>query len=239
MTDPPPDAPLRALLEGRPLLRLTLRDRDYGMPCPEDRWYVKGAIDDLLKPAMEGMVLRLDVLDTSEGDCDDVLVIGVVDPATALPKLRDLLARLQVPTGAVLAWEGSEDNLLPGLPTRKELVRQATDRMIEMVLAECIACAPADWQAGTLTIQCDGNWLGYRLKNAASTNPATISARLRALCEELAVLMWKNGSQWREAVLRYEGKRFTIQFSYEVPLDPIPRTTVPAPGEPKSWWKFW
>lgn len=239
MTDTHPDAPLRALLEGRPLLRLTLRDRDYGMPCPEDRWYVKGAIDDLLKPAMEGMVLRLDVLDTSEGDCDDVLVIGVVDPATALPKLRDLLARLQVPAGAVLAWEGSNDNLLPGLPTRKELVRQATDRIIEMVLAECMACAPADWQSGTLTVQCDGNWLGYKLKNARSGNPATISARLRTLCEELAVLMWKNGNQWREAVLEYEGKRFTMQFAYEEPLDPIPRTTVPASGEPKPWWKFW
>lgn len=239
MTDTRPDAPLRTLLEGRPVLKLTLRDRDYGMPCPEDRWDVKGAIDDLLKPAMEGMVLRLDVLDTSEGDCDDVLLIGVADIATALPKLRALLARLHVPAGAMLVLDGSEENLLPDLPTRKELVRQATDRMIEMALAECIVCAPADWQAGTLTIQCDGDWLGYRLKNAASANPATISARLRALCEELAVLMWKNGSRWREAVLRYEGKRFTIQFSYEAPLDPIPRTTVPAPGEPKPWWKFW
>lgn len=239
MTDTYPDAPLRALLEGRPLLKLTLRDRDYGTPCPEDRWTVKAAIDDLLKPAMEGMVLRLDVLDTSNGDADDVLVIGVVDPATALPKLRGLLTCLNVPAGAMLVLDGSEDNLLTGLPTREEIIRQASDRMIEAVLAECIACAPADWQAGTLTIQCDGSWLGYKLKNALSRNPATISARLRSLCEELAVLMWKNGSQWREAVLAYEGKRFTIQFSYEEPRDPISRTPAPSAAKPQPWWKFW
>lgn len=234
-----PDAALRALLDSQALLRLTLRDRDYGMPCPEDRWHVKAAIDELLKPAQEGMVLDLDVLDTPEGDADDVLIIGVVNIASALPKLRDMLKRLNIPAGAMLVLNGSEENLLSDLPAREEMVRQATDRMIETVLAECIACAPADWQAGTLTVQCDGNWLGYKLKNAQSRNPATISARLRSLCEELAVLMWKNGSQWREAVLQYEGKRFTIQFSYEEPRDPIPRTPVPAPADPRPWWKFW
>jgi len=238
-----PDAPLRASLKDRPVLSLTLRDRDYGAPCPEDRWYVKGAIDDLLKPAQEGMVLDLDVLDTPEGDADDILVIGVVDLASALPKLRDLFKRLNIPAGAILVVDGSEENLIPDLPSRAELVRQATDSMIQMVLAESIACAPADWESGTLTIQCDGNWLGYKLKNAKSRNSASISGDLKSLCEELAVLMWKNGNEWREAVLAYEGKRFTIAFSYEEPREPIPRTPAPtpapAPAAPWPWWKLW
>ena len=246
-----PDAPLRASLKDRPVLSLTLRDRDYGAPCPEDRWYVKGEIDDLLKPAQEGMVLDLDVLDTPEGDADDILIIGVVDLDAALPKLRDLFKRLNLAAGAILVVDGSDDNLIADLPARAELVRQATDSMIEMVLAECIACAPADWQAGTLTIQCDGNWLGYKLKNAASNNAASISGQLRSLCEELAVLMWKNGNEWREAVLAYEGERFTIAFSYEEPRDPIPRTPdstpaatpaptpAAAPAAPRPWWKLW
>ncbi|MFB9241928.1 hypothetical protein IV454_29065 [Massilia antarctica] len=234
MSEIHPDAALRVLLEGSPVLRLTLRDRDYGMPCPTDRWQVKAAVDDLLKPALEGMVLDLDVVDATG---DDVLVIGVVDLNTALPKLRDLLKSLSVPAGATLVLDGGEENLVPDLPTRDELVRQTTDSMIQMVLAECIESAPSDWQAGTLTIQCDGNWLGYQLKNAKSRNSATISGRLRAMCEEIAVLMWKNGNKWREAVLQYEGKSFTVKFSYEEPLHPIPRS--PTAAAVKPWWKLW
>lgn len=239
MTDTRPDAPLRAALQGCPLLRLTLRDRDYGTPCPPDRWYVKAAIDDALKPAMEGMVLDLDVLDTPDGDADDVLVIGVIDLDTALPALRAVLQRLNIPAGASLVLDGSDENLAPGLPTRNELVRQATDKLIEAVLAESIVCAPADWQSGRLTIQCDGNWLGYKLKNAQSRHAASISGELRSLCEELAVLMWKNGSRWREAVLAYDGPRFTIAFSNDEPRDPIPRPSTPAPATPEPWWKIW
>jgi hypothetical protein len=56
MNEVHPDAALRVLLEDHPVLRLTLLDRDYGMPCPSDRWQVKAIIDELLKPAREGMV---------------------------------------------------------------------------------------------------------------------------------------------------------------------------------------
>jgi len=184
-----------------------------------------------------GMVLYVDVLEDDDGVCDDVLVIGVVNPEAALPKLRDLLKNLNVPAGATLVFEGSDENQVPELPTRDQLVRQTTDGMIQMVLMECIKCAPKDWQAGTLTIQCDGSWLGYKLKNGQSRNAATISASLSALCEELAVFMWKNGQQWREAILQYEGKSFNVGFTYEEPLDPIPRVTLPP--TPKPWWKRW
>lgn len=241
MNDAHPDAALRDLLEGRPRLRLTLLDRDYGMPCPEDRWEVKAEIDRLLKPSLEGMVLRLDVLEDEDGNADDLLIIGVVDLESALPKLRALLNKLHVPAGAVLVVDGSDDNLVPDLPTRSELVRQMTEQFIRMAAAECIACAPPDWHTGTLTIQCDGQWVGYQLKNDQSSNPAAISGRLAALCEEIAVLMWKNGSRWREAVLHYEGKDFTIEFSDEEPRHPIPRAAdagaAPAPAKP--WWKLW
>jgi len=235
-----PDAALRELLEGRPQLRLTLIDRDYGMPCPEDRWEVKAAIDRLLKPSLEGMVLGLDVLEDEDGNADDVLIIGVVDLATALPKLRDALKQLHVPAGATLVVDGGADNLAPDLPTRAELVREMADCFIQLLLAECIECAPSDWKTGTLTIQCDGNWIGYKLKNAESRHAASISGRLQALCEELSVLMWNNGNRWREAVLHYEGKDFTIEFSYEESLHPIPRPTDAADAAPaKPWWKLW
>ena len=232
-----PDAALLTLLEARPRLRLTLLDRDYGTPCAEDRWHVKGAIDHALKPSLLGMVLDVDILERDDGTCDDVLVIGVVSLETTLPKIRDVLMRLNVPAGATLVMDGAEENLLSDLPVRDELVRRETDSVLQQVLVECINCAPPDWQAGTLTIQCDGNWLGYKLKNADSRKAATISPHLRALCEELAVLMWRNGNQWREAVLQYEGTKFSIAFSYDEPLHPIPRVSPPTPA--KAWWKLW
>jgi len=241
-----PDAPLLSLLEGRPLLRLTLLDHDYGTPCPEDRWEVKAAIDGLLKPSRLGMVLDVDVLEHDDGTCDDVLVIGVVDAAAALPKLCDLLKNLRVPAGATLVFDGSEENRLSGLLPRDEVVRESIEDMLQMLLAECRQCAPADWQAGTLTIQCDGSWLGYQLKNPRSPNAATISPRLKALCEELAVIMWNNGNRWREAVMDYEGKQFTMAFSHEEPPHPIPHPEPAEPPEPaappaspRSWWKLW
>ena len=234
-----PDSALQALLYERPVLRLTLRDRDYGMPCPADRWQVKAAIDDLLKPTLEGMVLDLDVLELEDGTADDILVIGVVNLDAALPKLRELLKSLYVPAGAILVLDGTTENLVPDLPARDELVRQMTDHMMQMLLSACIQCAPSDWQSGTLTIQCDGNWLGYQLKNARSSNAAQISGHLRALCEEIAVFMWRNGNRWREAVMQYEGKSFNVKFSYDEPLHPIPRPAAPAPAPAKPWWKLW
>jgi hypothetical protein len=178
----------------------------------------------------------LDVVDVT---ADDVLIIGVMDPATALAKLRDLLKRLNLPAGATLVLDGGAENLIPDLPPRDELVRRATDTMTQLVAAECIGSAPSDWKAGTLTIQCDSDWLGYQLKNAQSMNPATISGRLRDLCEELAVLMWRSGNRWREVVLQFEGKRFTLKFSYEEPPHPIPRPAPAAVAVTKPWWKFW
>lgn len=236
------DAALQQSLQGGPLLRLTLRDRDYGMPCPEDRWEVKAAIDKLLKPSLEGMVLDLDVLETADGDCDDVLLIGVVDIDSSVPKLHKLLKGLQVSAGATLIVDGTEKNLVSDLKPRAELVAEMTEVWIQMLLAESRACAPSDWQGGTLTIQCDGQWLGYQLKNTRSNNAAPISGRLQSMCEETAVFMWKNGHQWREAVLDFEGKEFTINFSYVEPSYLIPRGAVPAPAPPvpaKPFWKFW
>lgn len=237
MTKNHPDANLHAKLEGRPRLMLTLRERDYGMPCPRDRWEVKAAIDNALKPRGEGMVLYLDVHEDQDGIADDVLVIGVVNLAVALPKVRDVLKNLHVAGGATLFVEGSQENLVPDLLPRQELVRAMTGQMIQSALAECIAGAPSDWKGGTLTIQCDGNWIGYQLKNPLSTRPAKISGRLVGLCEEIAVLMWKNGNKWREAVLQFEGRHFTIDFSHDEPRHPIPRETPPLP--PKPWWKLW
>jgi len=50
------------------------------MPCPVDRWQVKATIDDLLKPALAGMVLDLDV--------------GEGGDARPLPQLQSLGGKL-------------------------------------------------------------------------------------------------------------------------------------------------
>lgn len=220
-------AALQKKLEGKPRLWLTLRDRDYGAPCPNDRWQVQASVNELLLPLGLGMVIDLDVLETEDGDADDVLEIGVFDVKMVLPKLRELLKQINIAAGASLTLDGGQFNLLPDLLTRAELFQLKSEQLITKLIEESRLCAPSDWQAGTLTIQFDGNWLGYKLKNPQSDNKATISSELKHICEEFAMLMWINGKQWREAALSFEGENFTINFNYDEQSDPIPRNTEP------------
>lgn len=70
---------------------------------------------------------------------------------------------------------------------------------------------------------------------------ATISKALSALCEELCVLLWKNGNCWTEARInssRSNGEvDFKVSFSYETGMNIVPPPTGSSALKP--WWKFW
>lgn len=125
-----------------------------------------------------------------------------------------------------------------------EHLERYTPRLIALV-NESITCSPESWEAGYLTIDCDGSYMNYSLKNGESHDKAQISGELRQLCEDLYVEMRQSGDWWIKAVLHFfrsEGSwSYKIDFTYpEKPaaqqaLDKEPSITA----EPKPWWRFW
>lgn len=92
------------------------------------------------------------------------------------------------------------------------------NEVLNALVAESIACSPEDWRSGTLTIDCDGSAINYRLKNNSSPHKAQISDKLRSLCEELYVTMRQNGDIWVESVVHFfketDTWRFKVDFEY-------------------------
>jgi hypothetical protein len=122
------------------------------------------------------------------------------------------------------------------------------DRYTEQLTAlieEAISCSPASWTEGTLTIDCDGSYMNYALKNSGSAEKAQISAALRQLCEELYVVMRKAGDWWIKAVVHFFRKddswSFKVDFTYQDALRreqaPTANKQVDPPARP--WWKLW
>ncbi|MGW8393482.1 hypothetical protein [Pseudoduganella sp. HUAS MS19] len=113
------------------------------------------------------------------------------------------------------------------------------------LLKESISCSPETWDAGWLTIDCDGTYMNYSLKNGKSEDKAQISGQLRQLCEDLYVEMRESGDWWVKAVLHFfreEGAwSYKLDFTYQdqpavgQPLERQPSQETHA----KSWWKFW
>ncbi|MDO3620776.1 hypothetical protein Q3O98_06675 [Ralstonia pseudosolanacearum] len=101
---------------------------------------------------------------------------------------------------------------------------------------EAIQCSPESWEAGRLTIQCDGHRIDYRLKNAESEDKAFISKELARLCEEYWAAFMKNGEPWLESEIDFcqiEGKwKFSASYKY-----PKPATVATTPRKP--FWKLW
>ena len=69
---------------------------------------------------------------------------------------------------------------------------------------ESVIGMPESWSRGTLTIERDGQAINYSLTNANEDGKASIGPALRALCEELYVVMRRNGDVWRRAVVALE-----------------------------------
>jgi len=110
----------------------------------------------------------------------------------------------------------------------KELDQYAA--MINALLAECIQCSPATWNEGLLSIDSDGLYINYKLKNTHSKDTASISGPLREYCEELYFLMRQNGDIWTDASLHYVRQGadwdYDIKFNYS-------NKKIKRP-----WWKF-
>ncbi len=92
------------------------------------------------------------------------------------------------------------------------------NEVINNLVGESIGCSPMSWNAGTLTIDCDGTAIHYKLKNHEDENKASLSDELRGLCEQLYVLMRDNGDVWNAATINYFKKEdtwgFKVDFEY-------------------------
>ena len=109
------------------------------------------------------------------------------------------------------------------------------NNILNNLVAECVACSPESWHAGTLTIDCDGNAINYKLKNDTDENRAELSDELRQYCEELYVVMRQNGDIWVQSVVSYfkkdESWSFKVDFTYD-------NANAPEITK-KPWWKVW
>lgn len=93
------------------------------------------------------------------------------------------------------------------------------NEILDALVSESIACSPAPWESGTLTINCDGRAINYKLKNEEDANTAQISDELRGLCEQLYVVMRENTDTWVEALIHFykqdDSWNFKVKFEYE------------------------
>lgn len=122
------------------------------------------------------------------------------------------------------------------------------DDVLGRLVPETVSCTPAEWDHGTLTIDCDGRRIDYKLKNEEQPGTARISEALRTLCEELYVRMSRHGDTWTQAVITFkcEGDEveFETAFQYAPDAQATPSTPVPetpaflAPAAKKPWWKI-
>ncbi len=71
------------------------------------------------------------------------------------------------------------------------------------LVTEAIRCSPDSWTSGTLTIDCDGTRIDYKLKNQDASEKAQISEGLAYLCEQLYVVMRDNGDEWVRATFNF------------------------------------
>ena len=111
----------------------------------------------------------------------------------------------------------------------EEKLSQYTD-LINNLVSECVKCSPASWSEGLLSIDSNGLYINYKLKNKKSKDTALISDPLRFLCEEIYVVMRKNDDIWIDASLHYfkqDGSwNYKLNFNYS------------NKKIEKPWWKF-
>lgn len=103
------------------------------------------------------------------------------------------------------------------------------------IVSETVACAPEEWTHGTLTIDCDGTRIDYKLKNAEQPGMAVISDKLRSFCEELYVRMARHGDSWTQATIRFEVEngeaKFKNTFQYASSEQAVPSPPQASPEE--------
>jgi len=114
---------------------------------------------------------------------------------------------------------------------------------LQSVIGEAVACSPVSWSEGRLTIECDGSYMTYALKNEGSDEKAQISGPLRQLCENLYVVMRQAGDWWTAASIHFfrkgEGWSFKVDFTYPKSDEPTPPHSTEPDNPGKPWWKIW
>jgi len=117
---------------------------------------------------------------------------------------------------------------------------QYTD-VLTRLLQEAIACTPQEWIRGTLTIDCDGVKINYKLKNDGQPGVASISEGLRDLIDELYVRMADQGDAWVQATLSFfhENSSWKYNVDFEYVKAVAESEDGVAPPEEKPKWKFW
>jgi len=116
------------------------------------------------------------------------------------------------------------------------------NEVINALVAESVKCSPSTWTSGTLSIDCDGRAINYRLKNLNEPEKAQLSGQLRGLCEDLYVVMKQNGDIWIEAIIDFiqqdDSWSFKLKFNYDNSLVQQEQQTEEATNK-KPWWKVW
>jgi hypothetical protein len=84
---------------------------------------------------------------------------------------------------------------------------------------EAVACAPAEWNRGRLTIASDGQSLQCRLEGDSIQTRVALTQQLGRLCGELYILMEMDGQRWSKCVIGFtktpKGSwNFDVKFSY-------------------------
>lgn len=94
------------------------------------------------------------------------------------------------------------------------------EEILDALHEDVMAGIPDTWTSATLTIETDGNWIDYKLKNLiGEPGKATISNLLAKLSEDLYINASSHGAVWTKAVLTYTRKpngewSFEADFTY-------------------------
>jgi len=110
--------------------------------------------------------------------------------------------------------------------------------ILTRLIRETVACTPVEWTKGTLTIDCDGTRINYKLKNPDQLGAASISENLRDLIDEFYVRMAQHGERWTQAVVSFTQESGEVKFDTKFSYASQPQETRPA-ATSKPRWKFW
>jgi hypothetical protein len=104
--------------------------------------------------------------------------------------------------------------------------------VLTRLVRETVHCSPAEWTSGTLTVDCDGTRINYKLKNESEPGTAVISEKLRTLIDEFYVRMSQAGDVWTQAIVSFSRNGNALDFNTQFQYAKREIAT-------KSRWKFW
>jgi hypothetical protein len=115
------------------------------------------------------------------------------------------------------------------------------NEIINSLASVAIQCTPESWTKATLTIDCDGRAINYKLKNDESEDKANITPELAQLCESLYVTMSQQGDVWVQSVINLNETNgsWGLNVDFKYPESVFVPEPSPSPSPKKSWWKFW